>query len=116
MVLNPKAAEPTDKKAKRPVMNPSDASGEAGAEEEDMHGGEEEDMHGGEEEDMHAMTPGEEEYEYEMEGDAEEEEMETGLKRQRRCLPVLRYERASWKTLLWRRTLRRVQREGIDRF
>ena len=56
-------------------MNKS-ATGEAGAEEEDMHGGEEEDMHGGEEEDMHAMTPGEEEYEYEMEGDAEEEEMD----------------------------------------
>tara|TARA_Y100000114_G_scaffold82615_1_gene76273 strand:- start:9 stop:1175 length:1167 start_codon:yes stop_codon:yes gene_type:complete len=72
----PEVPQPTDKKAKRPVMNKSAATGEAGAEEEDMHGGEEEDMHGGEEEDMHAMTPGEEEYEYEMEGDAEEEEMD----------------------------------------
>ena len=74
--VEPKAADTTDKKAKRPVMQKTDATGEAGAEEEDMHGGEEEDMHGGEEEDMHAMTPGEEEYEYEMEGDAEEEELE----------------------------------------
>ena len=81
----PEVPEPTDKKAKRPVMKKSAATGEPGAEEEDMHmggeeedmhGGEEEDMHGGEEEDMHAMTPGEEEYEYEMEGDAEEEEMD----------------------------------------
>ena len=61
--VEPKAADTTDKKAKRPVMQKTDATGEAGAEEEDMHGGEEEDMHGGEEEDMHAMTPGEEEYE-----------------------------------------------------
>ena len=85
--IEPEAAEPTDKKAKKPVMNPSDASGEAGAEEEDMHGAEEEDMHGAEEEDMHAMTPGEEEYEYEMEGDAEEEEMESGLEAIKKMSP-----------------------------
>ena len=90
--IEPEAAEPTDKKAKKPVMNPSDASGEAGAEEEDMHGAEEEDMHGAEEEDMHAMTPGEEEYEYEMEGDAEEEEMDIiamGAKKAKEMTPVL---------------------------
>ena len=83
----PEVPEPTDKKAKRPVMNKSAATGEAGAEEEDMHGGEEEDMHGGEEEDMHAMTPGEEEYEYEMEGDAEEEEMEDGIETIKKMSP-----------------------------
>ena len=85
--VEPEVAEPTDKRAKKPVMNPSDASGEAGAEEEDMHGAEEEDMHGAEEEDMHAMTPGEEEYEYEMEGDAEEEEMESGLEAIKKMSP-----------------------------
>ena len=85
--VEPEVAEPTDKKAKRPVMKKSDATAEAGAEEEDMHGGEEEDMHGGEEEDMHAMTPGEEEYEYEMEGDAEEEEMEDGIETIKKMSP-----------------------------
>ena len=87
--IEPEVAEPTDKKAKKPVMNPSDASGEAGAEEEDMHGAEEEDMHGAEEEDMHAMTPGEEEYEYEMEGDAEEEELEdSGAEKAKKATPM----------------------------
>ena len=73
--VSPEAIKPTDKKAKKPTMQSTDA------------GAEEEDMHGGEEEDMHAMTPGEEEYEYEMEGDAEEEEMEDGIETIKKMSP-----------------------------
>ena len=39
--VSPEAIKPTDKKAKKPTMQSSDETAEAGAEEEDMHGGEE---------------------------------------------------------------------------
>ena len=55
--VSPEAIKPTDKKAKKPTMQSSDAGAE------------------------------EEEYEYEMEGDAEEEEMEDGLETIKKMSP-----------------------------